>query len=211
VNKVFLTPLEQRALHLTPGRLEDVRAISTAAGRLGVATSLDAFVPAYLRALAEERAEIVVQPDANAQVWAAPSQTDPWQPQEWLNSVLGCLQPEYLPLRYNVCAMQTGLLYDLVFDGQSSITASATTSPKHDPANSFIGLDGYADTRSGDSLLGQILAVAPWVCEDPIVGNPALSLDERRDRLAQVGAALQPHGKRAGDFRESVIVADLSL
>ncbi|HKS70010.1 MAG TPA: nitrilase-related carbon-nitrogen hydrolase, partial [Ktedonobacterales bacterium] len=40
VNKVNLTSTERNVLDLTPGRLEDVRVISTAAGRLGVAISL---------------------------------------------------------------------------------------------------------------------------------------------------------------------------
>jgi hypothetical protein len=38
-----------------------------------------------------------------------------------------------------------------------------------------------------------------------------LSVQERRARLVEIGAALLPRGKRAGDFRESVIAADLSL
>lgn len=211
VDKVHLTPLERDTLHLTPGRLEDVRVMATAAGRLGIATSLDAFMPAYLRRLAEEGAQIVVQPDANAQLWTAPSQTCEWQPQEWLNAVLGSVQPAYPSLRYNVCAMQTGRFFDLVFDGQSSITSAADTPPEHDPTRAFVGNDGYLDTRTGVPFAGRMLAVAPWVMDDPILGNPALSLQERRARLAEVGSALLPRGKRAGDFRESVIAADLSL
>lgn len=211
VEKVNLTPLERDTLRLTPGRLDDVRAIPTAAGRLGVAISLDAFTPAYLLRLAEDGAEIVVQPDANAQLWAAPTQTADWQPQEWLDAVLGSVQPAYTGLRYNVCAMQTGLFYDLVFDGQSSITAAAPTPPDADAAHAFVGTEGYVDPRSGAAYLGRMLAVAPWVMDDPAVSHPGLSVAERRARLTEVGAALLPGGKRAGDFRESVIAADLRL
>ncbi len=211
VDKVFLTPGERQTLKLTPGRLEDVHVIPTAAGRLGIAISLDAFTPDYLRHLAHEGAEIVVQPDANDQLWAAPSQTSPWQPQEWLNAVLGSVQPAYAGLRYNVCAMQTGLFYDIVFDGQSSITAAASTPPEADPARRFVGTDGFFDTRTGEPFLGHMLAVAPWVCADPVLATPDLPLAERRAQLAAVAADLLPGGKRAGAFRESVIWADLAL
>ncbi|MEO7003431.1 MAG: nitrilase-related carbon-nitrogen hydrolase [Ktedonobacterales bacterium] len=75
VDKVFLTHSERTLLDLTPGKLDNVRVIPTSAGRLGVAISLDAFTPDYLRHLDAQQAEIVVQPDANDQLWAAPSQT----------------------------------------------------------------------------------------------------------------------------------------
>jgi carbon-nitrogen hydrolase len=209
VDKVYLTSSEIETLHLTPGRLEDVRVIDTAAGRLGVAISLDAFTPAYLRHLVDQRAEIVVQPDANDQLWAAPSKTHEWQPQEWLNSVLGSVQPAYPGLRYNVCAMQTGQLFDIIFDGQSTITAAAPTAP--DPTRRFVGNDGFFDTRTGEPLLGEVLAMAPWVCDDPALADPDITLADRRGRLTSVGRELLPGGKQAGAFRESVIWADLSL
>ncbi|HEY7779915.1 MAG TPA: nitrilase-related carbon-nitrogen hydrolase [Ktedonobacterales bacterium] len=209
VDKVFLTADERRLLDLTPGRLEDVPVIATAAGRLGVAISLDAFTPAYLRHLAAHGAEIVVQPDANDQLWTAPSQTCDWQPQEWLNAVLGSVQPAYPGLRYNVCAMQTGLFFDRVFDGQSSITAAADAPP--DPAPNFVGNDGFYDTRTGELFLGRMLAVAPWVANDPGIAHPSLELAERRAQLAAVGSQLLPGRKRAGAFRESVIWANLDL
>jgi predicted amidohydrolase len=43
VDKVFLTASEKARLYLSPGRLADVFVLPTAAGRLGVAISLDAF------------------------------------------------------------------------------------------------------------------------------------------------------------------------
>jgi predicted amidohydrolase len=211
VDKVFLTESERRMLDLVPGRLEDVRVIPSTAGRLGVAISLDAFTPDYLRHLDALGAEIVLQPDANDQLWAAPSVTCEWQPQEWLSSALGCLQPTYPHLRYNVCAMQTGLFFNLVFDGQSSITAAANTSPEPGPAGNFVGNDGFLDTRTGEPLLGRMLAIAPWVADDPAVAEPDIALAERRAQLANVGALRLPGGKCAGAFRESVIWADLDL
>lgn len=212
VEKVFLTKTERRTLDLSPGRLDDVRVIETAAGRLGVAISLDAFTPAYLAHLDALGAEVVVQPDANDQRWAAPSATCDWQPAEWLNSVLGSVQPAYPSLRYNVCAMQTGNFFDLVFDGQSSITARASTAPSCDDRDRcFTGVDDPIDTRTGAPLFGTMLAVAPWVVPDPIVADSSLSLAARRAQLEAVSRELLPDGPRANAYRESVIWADLAL
>jgi predicted amidohydrolase len=212
VNKVFLTEPETRELHLTAGKLEDVRVIETEAGRLGIAVSLDAFTPEYLQHLDREGAQIVVQNDANDTVWAGPSLDSDWQPSEWLNSVLGSIQPVYRNLRYNVCAMQTGNFFDLVFDGQSSITARADAPPDpHDRAPNFIGVDEFIHSVTSEPLAGTWLAVAPWVEDDPILALPGLSLEERRERLAAVGEELKPRGRRANQYRESVISADLEL
>ncbi|HKV84593.1 MAG TPA: nitrilase-related carbon-nitrogen hydrolase [Ktedonobacterales bacterium] len=214
VDKVYLTKSEIAVLNLTPGRLEDVRVIATAAGRLGVAISLDAFTPEYLRHLDGLGAEIVAQPDANDQQWAAPSATCDWQPAEWLNSVLGSIQPEYPHLRYNICAMQTGNFFDLTFDGQSTIKAkpAATSGPApHARGVPFVGVDEWVHTVTGEPLVGEFLAASPWVADDPVVADPSLSLDERWRRLRALADELLPGGKRANQYRESVVWADLPL
>ncbi len=214
VNKVFLTPDEKKALDISPGTLEDVRVISTSAGRLGVAVSLDAFTPAYLRHLDDHGAEIVVQPDANDKVWAGPGSRHPWQPQEWLGSVLGSIQPRYRHLRHNICAMQTGNFFDIPFDGQSSITTRDVAPPiltSTARVQTFIGVDDLIDTDTGEPLQGRMLAVSPWVAPDPGVAEPALPLAERRARLAGVARELLPGGSRANQYRESVVWADLPV
>lgn len=209
VEKVNLTAAERATLDLTPGRLEDVRVIPTAAGRLGVAISLDAFTPTYLRHLDAQGAEIVVQNDANDAPWAGPGSASAWQPQEWLDSVLGSLQPDYPILRYNVCAMQTGNFFDLVFDGQSSITARADTPPPM-PLG-FIGVDDAVSVATGRPLLGTFLACGPWVEEDPGTSQPDLTLAQRRRWLAAIARELRPGGARANQYRESVVWADVAL
>jgi predicted amidohydrolase len=210
VNKVYLTSGERETLDLTPGLLSDARAIPTAAGRLGVAISLDAFTPDYLRHLDSQGVEVVLQPDTNDQPWAAPSKTCEWQPAEWLNSVLGSIQPLYPHLRYNVCAMQTGNLFDITFDGQSSITSrDAPTLPR--PGGAFVGVDEAVHTVTGTPLVGGFLAVAPWVMIDPVAVEPHLTLSERRARLATLGRELLPGGGQANRYRETAIWADLSV
>jgi predicted amidohydrolase len=211
VNKVFLTASDREQLDLTPGQLEDVHIIETPAGRLGVAISLDAFTPQYVRQLDALGAEIVVQPDANDARWAGLTrETRRWQPEDWLVSALGSIQPKYRNLRYNVCAMQTGNLYEIPFDGQSSISAQRDEAlPKPAPNRTFIGVDEHVNPYTGEPLLGEFLAIAPWVMEDPVVGYPLLSLEERRRRLAAMSVDLLPNGRKANHYREAAIWADL--
>ncbi|HEX9036134.1 MAG TPA: nitrilase-related carbon-nitrogen hydrolase [Ktedonobacterales bacterium] len=205
VDKVYLTHGEIASLDLTAGALEDVRVIPTEAGRLGVAISLDAFTPDYLRRLDSLGAQIVVQPDANDQPWAAPSALCDWQPREWQDSTLGSIQPRYPHLRYNICAMQTGAFFEVVFDGQSSVT-SRDAAPPSGPAGRYIGVDEWRDSHTGEWFSGGFLGLAPWVTPDPVVREPWLTLAQRRARLATTGRALRPE-----DYRESVIWADLDL
>jgi predicted amidohydrolase len=159
-DKVFLTSSERATLDLTPGDLEEVRPYETALGKVGMAISLDAFTPAYLRRLDEQGTRIVLQNDANDGVWAGPSQTYEWQPQEWLNSVLGSVQAEYPNLMFNVCPMQVGNFFDITFDGQSTITMKSPESP--DPRLNFVGNDGFYHTVTGQTFTGRVLALAPW-------------------------------------------------
>lgn len=210
VNKVYLTSSEREILDLTPGLLSDARVIPTAAGQLGVAISLDAFTPDYLRHLDAQGVEVVLQPDANDQPWAAPSQTCDWQPAEWLNAVLGSIQPLYPHLRYNICAMQTGNLFDITFDGQSSITAREAPALSR-LGGAFVGVDEAVHTVTGEALTGGFLAVAPWVMIDPAAVESDLSLSERRARLSALGHELLPGGGQANRYREAAIWADLSI
>ncbi len=192
-DKVFLTESELATLDLTPGDLGAVRSFDTEMGKVGIAISLDAFTPQYLHVLDRQGARIVIQNDANDTMWAAPCKTWEWQPQEWLNSVLGSVQDDYPNLYVNICPMQVGNFFDITFDGQSTISMKSDSEP--DPACNFVGNDGFAHTVSGKSMKGKFLAISPWVVEDPGKGNPALTL----------GAA------RANQYRESVIWADVEI
>jgi predicted amidohydrolase len=209
INKVFPTESERATLDISAGRLSEVTVIETPAGRIGVAISLDAFTPEYLHQLDALGAQIVVQPDANDQLWPAPSQTCDWQPQEWLDAVLGSVQSEYPHIQANVCAMQTGNFFDVTFDGQSSITRKSGAIPAD--VDNFVGNSGFIHTITGRQMTGEMLAVAPWVVPDPAVADPTLDLAARRARLHAVGKQLLPGGARAGQFREVAIAADLVL
>ncbi len=207
--KVFLTDSEQSILDLTAGDLEQVKAFDTEMGKVGIAISLDAFTPEYLRKLDSQGTRIVIQHDANDTPWADACKTWEWQPQEWLNSVLGSLQDDYFNLYYNVCPMQVGNFFDVTFDGQSSITKKSDREPA--PRCNFVGNDGFVHTVTGKSLKGEFLAMAPWVVEDPGMTHPQMPIAERRAALEQVGKQLLPGGTRANQYRESVIWADVDV
>lgn len=208
-DKVFLTESERTILDLTPGDLSAVQAFDTEMGKVGIAISLDAFTPEYLRVLDVQGTRIVVQNDANDTLWAGPCKTWEWQPQEWLNSVLGSLQDEYPNLYINICPMQVGNFFDTTFDGQSTISIKSETEP--DSACNFVGNDGFRHTLSGKPMKGKFLAMSPWVVDDPGRANPALSLAERRAALEQVAKQLLPGAVRSNQYRESVIWADVEI
>jgi hypothetical protein len=207
--KVFLTENEKSILDLTPGDLECVQAFETELGKIGMAISLDAFTPEYLQKLDSQGTRIVIQNDANDALWTAPCKTCEWQPQEWLNSVLGSLQDEYSNLYYNVCSMQVGNFYDIPFDGQSTITMKGDHEP--DPQCNFVGNEGFVHTVTGKPMTGEILAMSPWVVEDPMRTKPRMPVEERRASLEQVGKQLLPGGARANQYCESVIWADVEV
>ncbi len=208
-DKVFLTEGEKATLDLLPGKLENVQAFETEIGKIGMAISLDAFTPEYLQRLDSQGACIVIQNDANDQPWASPSKTCDWQPQEWLNSVLGSMQDDYPHLYFNICPMQVGNFFDMTFDGQSTITRKSNNEP--DPCCNFVGNEGFVHTLTGKVMKGDILAVSPWVEEDLIKTGVEMSLAERRGALEQVARQLLPGGSRANQFPESVIWADVEV
>jgi hypothetical protein len=208
-DKVFLTDNEKANLDLTAGNLDSVQVFETEIGKIGIAMSLDAFTPQYLKRLDSLGACIVIQNDANDQPWAGPSKTCEWQPQEWLNSVLGSVQDDYPHLHYNICPMQVGNFFDVTFDGQSTIMKKSDRDP--DTYCNFVGNEGFVHTVTGKTMKGDILAVSPWVVEDPIRATPGMSLTERRKALEQVAHQLLPGGSRANQYSESVIWADVDI
>jgi hypothetical protein len=122
-----------------------------------------------------------------------------------MDSTLGSIQPAYPNLTYNICAMQTGPLFEIIFDGQSSITARDAAPPSA-PGGSYVGVDEWRHSHSGERFSGGFLALGPWVAPDPVVAEPWLTQAQRRARLATIARGLRP-----ADYRESVIWADLAI
>jgi hypothetical protein len=60
-------------------------------------------------------------------------------------------------------------------------------------------------------MQGEILALSPWVIDDPIKTSPQMSLAERRVVLEKAARQLLPGGTLAYQYRESVIWADTEV
>lgn len=220
IKKVNLVPDEIAALELTPGRLEEVGVACTPAGNLGIAISLDAFVDppnsdAYVRRLARLGANVLVQPDANGCTfdrtlplgqrcgWAGTGGLGRWQPDEWLGSVLGGIQPRYGGILFDVNPMMTGNFFDYAFDGQSAVTGRRVVSA--DRGGNYVGNPCLeALTRYP---VGGFLALAPWVA--PYDCRDLTDPEAARTLLRQTASALAPGGEREDRYLESIVWADL--
>jgi predicted amidohydrolase len=211
--KVNLVDLEgPDLLDLSPEQLANVVAYDLPFGRVAIAISLDAFIPAYVGHLHDLGAQIVLQNDANPGRWVSMNpradHIEPsdgsliWQPEEWRDSTIRMVEhPDYAGIQYNVCPMIVGNLFDLEFDGQSSITAR--NPPAELPPRAYVG----------DAPQARFLALAPWVVPDPGDADPDLTLAQRREALMQVGEALAPGSgdPRENGYVESIVWADLQV
>jgi predicted amidohydrolase len=181
--KVNLVPEERDLLDLSKGTLSDVTVfnIPGTSINLCVGISLDAFIPEYVRHLDEQGCNVFLQPDANPGMWAA--YYPYWQPDDWLGSVMGTMQ--YTNIQYNVNPMMTGNFFDMVFDGQSAITAKYDGDIRRDI--NYIGnlplTPGYDDKYPA----GGFLLLGPWLEVDIAEGS---SLEGMRESYRQKSLAL---------------------
>jgi len=204
--KVNLTPEEgPDGLDLTAGRLgrDDVPIFDTLAGRLGIAISLDAFIPAYIAYLDEAGAEVLAQPEANPGPWAAYADmtTEPpgWQPQTWMASCWRAVQ-ESRNLCYGINPFMVGNLFDLPFDGQSAIFArSGGDHTRGYYAGNAAPVPGEPDSGARPGFV----ALAPWVAPSD---NAREALEERARALAPGSGAPEENA-----YRETCVWADLEL
>lgn len=185
VRKVHLTDIEgPEGLDLSAGDLGEVEVFDTAIGKVCIGVCYDAFFDSYRRWVDEKGCRILVQPSANGQMWAYPAGSGVWQPEEWLLSTAGSVQ-NYQNIEYNVNPMLTGSFLFLVFDGQSAIIKKT---------DYFTFEPFYVGTPSLGELgyKGEFAALAPWVVQDPVFDNPALTLDERRRILMSIAEEVMP-------------------
>ncbi len=114
-HKVNLVDMEGKGgLDLEPAPLKYVSAVQTPFGNLGVAICLDAFHTEVRERLAGLGADILVQPSANNGPW------NDWQQEDWLRSSFEAVaKNKEFSLAVN--PMLVGRLWDVAFEGQSSI------------------------------------------------------------------------------------------
>ena len=144
--KVYLVDFEGKAgFDLSNGNLNEIKAFETPFGKIGVAICLDAFKEDVCDMLSNSGAEILVQPSANNDVWTKLQQID------WLN---GCHLEVHKrkKFKYAVNPMMNGSLFDLTFEGQSSIISSEDTCLNAnyyllEPINGFISIAKHCNTE----------------------------------------------------------------
>lgn len=224
--KIPLTDMETELLGIADGPAEGDAARANAGWvdvegfRVGFATSLPAFAYGYpfgqrpdgvdpfedlhaSYAAAQDAlgVDVMIQADANPGPWAAPVASGAWQPLEWMGSTWRAVADPTVGFSYNVTPMMTGNLLDLVFDGQSSITARGHVGP----GAHFVGTveTGPGDPAEYAVYAGdkpEFLAVSPWVVPDA-----------PREALLGVTWALSPGSGTPleNGYVETAIFADL--
>ena len=135
-------------------------------------------------------------------VAAATEQAGGWQPLEWMASTWRSVTDPTVGFRYNITPHMVGNLLDLVFDGQSAITARGAQAPLRHYVGNLDFVDGV-DLEPYRPFVGdktEFLALAPWVIADA----PRDVLRDTATRLAPgSGDALE------NDYLETAVWADL--
>jgi predicted amidohydrolase len=195
VAKSYLVPAEEDILDLSHGPLTQMRPVELPFARSGMVISKDAWMPGLLHRLDALGANLMLQPEAFSG-WGVEEYEGDWLPDLVRQSAWAHTQ-RHGSFRHTVTPCIKGNLLELVFDCQSHVTSSSTPD---DVTGSFIGQDPY---------LG-LLAVEPWVIEDP---GPPMSLEERQAVLRDRGERMLPgSGDPLEDaYAAEVIAADLSL
>jgi predicted amidohydrolase len=195
VAKSYLVPAEEELLDLSHGPLRQMRPVKLPFARSGMVISKDAWMPGLLHRLDALGANLMLQPEAFSG-WGVEEYEGDWLPDIVRQSAWAHTQ-RHGSFRHTVTPCIKGNLLDLVFDCQSHVTSS---SAPDDTQSAFIGQDLYRG----------LLAVEPWVIDDP---GPPMSLEDRRAVLRDRGARMLPgSGDPLEDaYAGQVIAADLSL
>jgi hypothetical protein len=218
LSKSYLVPIEQpppgtaAGLALSFNPVRDQEVLDTPVGRLAIVISKDAWMVDVNDRFVAKGANVVLQPEA-FDSWAFT--TAEWSPDVFREGGLANLQknPEWV---VNVDPDLTGNLFEITFDGQTSIIGRKQ---KADPGP----LDG------GNAWIGQnadtaLRAVAPWIVPDPGIANPSMTLAARRAALVDAGGWLRPGlanpvpcptplsvGACENGYREAVVWADIDV
>ena len=129
--KINLTAGLEGQLGLSKARLEDLSVVHTPFARICTLICYDAFFERALERTDGLGADILVQPSANAARWDGPWSADAnrIEGEEWLQRGPVTRIQGRVNLRYCLNPMLVGKLYDLEFEGRSSISVNPGLEP----------------------------------------------------------------------------------
>lgn len=113
--KVHLVDIEgPKGLDISNGDLDSINVVETEFAKIGIAICFDAFHEDVVERLVKKGAEILVQPSANPEKWTSAQEED------WRRGCWSMVQ-SYNELKYGINPMMVGSIFDLNFEGVSSI------------------------------------------------------------------------------------------
>jgi len=113
--KVHLVDLEgKKGLDVESSDLQEMSIMDLGFARIGLAICYDAFFTDVVGKLASQGAEVLVQPSANPALWT------PEEEEKWETGILSKVQ-DYDQLQYGINPMMVGMMFDIPFEGRSSI------------------------------------------------------------------------------------------
>jgi hypothetical protein len=144
VTKHHIYAVEDTIMGLTAGRIEDNKVIDTGASQLGkicMAICFDGFNDDVISSLDNQNCSVLLQPSYNDMLWPTNTTSDDpiWQPLDWYSGPLGVVGSRSKHINHVVNTMVTGNLFELVVDGQSSITARGK-SHRFDQYRLYVGV-----------------------------------------------------------------------
>jgi len=120
--KVNLIPLERDGLGLSPASIDELQTYTIEGIPIGITICYDAFFPEIVRHLAEGGAKILIDPSANPEPWTN-------ETEEANRKGLYARVQEEPEIKYGVQAMLIGKIFDLTFEGVSSIMTKKEDTP----------------------------------------------------------------------------------
>lgn len=144
--KVHLVDFEgKEGFDLSNGKLSELKVFETPFGKVGIAICLDAFKDDVCEVLSKAGTDILVQPSANNGEWTVSQQED------WLNGCYLAVHNKKM-FKYAVNPMMNGSIFDLSFEGQSSILSSEDTKLRLnysllEPIDGFVGIAQHNNTE----------------------------------------------------------------
>lgn len=123
--KIYLTPGFESQLGLSRGTLSGLHALQTPVGKVAVPICLDAFYTSVIDHLDGLGTDIVVMPSANPLPWTGRWAANPelTEGEAWLKYGLLQQLQNRSSIRYGVNPMLVGQVWDIAFEGCSSLVA----------------------------------------------------------------------------------------